>query len=87
LCGALYKLKMNTFKIIPEETYGFVRIQEDSQFNNIKAERVIIGENVTARLFGSVNDIVLNRGSRLFFHGKIMGNVKNKGGEILIFNT
>lgn len=76
---------MEQFKIIPEETFGFVRIKENSQFNNIKAERVVLAENITARLFGSVNDIVLNRGSRLFFHGKISGNVKNKGGELIIF--
>jgi hypothetical protein len=77
---------MNSFKIIPEETFGFVKIEENSQFNNIKAERVVIGENVTARLFGSVNDIVLKRGARLFFHGTILGNVKNKGGELVVFS-
>jgi hypothetical protein len=76
---------MEDFKIIPAETYGYVRIRENSQFNNIQAERVIIEENVTARLFGRVNDVVLNRGSKLFFHGTILGNVKNKGGELLIF--
>ncbi len=77
---------METFKIIPEETHGFVKIRENSQFNNIKADRVVLTENVTARLFGSVHDIVLHRGSRLFFHGTILGNVKNKGGEIVIYN-
>lgn len=76
---------MKPLKIIPKETFGFVRISENSQFNNIQAERVVIEENVTARLFGKVNDIVLNRGSKLFFHGTILGNVKNKGGELLLF--
>lgn len=76
---------MEDFKIIAGETYGYVRIRENSQFNNIQAERVIIDENVTARLFGRVNDVVLNRGSKLFFHGSILGNVKNKGGELLLF--
>jgi hypothetical protein len=76
---------MKDLKIISNETYGFVRIRENSQFNNIKAERVVVEENVTARLFGKVNDVVLNRGSKLFFHGTILGNVKNKGGELMIF--
>lgn len=76
---------MEHFKIISDETFGYVRIRENSQFNNIQAERVIIEANVTARLFGRVNDVVLNRGSKLFFHGSIVGNVKNKGGELMIF--
>ncbi len=78
---------MEQFKIIAQETNGRVRIRENSQFNNISADRVIIDENVTARLFGKVNDVVLNRGSRLFFHGSILGNVKNKGGELIIFTS
>lgn len=76
---------MKDLKIIANETYGFVRIRENSQFNNIRAERVVLEENVTARLFGKVNDVVLNRGSKLFFHGTILGNVKNKGGELVVF--
>jgi hypothetical protein len=76
---------MEDFKIIPTETRGFVRISENSQFNNIRAERVIVEENVTARLYGRVNDVVIKRGARLFFHGTILGNVKNKGGELMLF--
>lgn len=78
---------METYKVILEETLGFVKIRENSQFNNINAQRVVLAENVTARLYGIVNDIVLNRGSRLIFHGTILGNVKNKGGEIVVYHV
>lgn len=76
----------NNLKIISDETHGVIIIRENSQFNNINAEKVIIDENITARLFGSIKNIVLEKGSKLFLHGVISGTVKNKGGEIQIFS-
>lgn len=72
-------------KIIPQQTGGVVKISEDTQFNKIKADKVIVRENVTARLFGMVNDIVIEKGARLFFHGAISGIIDNRGGEIHIY--
>ena len=75
-------------KIIHDEVISkVVKIKEHSQFNKIRADKVIVDENITVRLFGSVNDIVLKKGARLFIHGVILGAIKNKGGEIFIFNT
>ncbi len=76
---------MSDLKLIHESVFGQVCIKENSQYNNIKADKVIIAENVTARLFGSVTDIVLKKGSLIYFHGEISGNVQNEGGELHIF--
>ena len=76
---------MSDLKLIREDVFGHVCIKENSQYNNIKADKVIIAENVTARLYGSVTDIVLKKGSRIYFHGEISGSVQNEGGELHIF--
>ncbi|MGZ3864506.1 MAG: hypothetical protein ACXVPN_16440 [Bacteroidia bacterium] len=72
-------------KVISDETVGVVQIRENSQFNQIKAEKVIIDENITVRLFGSVKTIVVKKGAKLFLHGVFFGNIENNGGEIFIF--
>ncbi len=77
---------MGDLKLVQEEVTGLVRIKENSQFNNIKAEKVIIAENITARLYGKVNDVVLKKGSRLYLHGIISGSLQNEGGEIHVFS-
>jgi hypothetical protein len=46
-----------------------------------------VGENVTARLFGTVKEITLKKDARLYIHGKIVGSVSNEGGEIHVFNS
>ena len=76
---------MGNFKIIDEEAVGVIKIKEDCQFNKIKAEKVVVNENVTARLFGSVKTIVIKPGAKIFLHGEISGAVKNNGGEIYVY--
>ena len=71
-------------KVVSREISGVVKISEDCQFNKIEAEKVIIYENVTARLFGKVKDVVVKKGGRLFLHGIISGQIENKG-EIIVF--
>ncbi len=74
----------NTVRTIDEPVIGVVRIQEDCQYNKIEAERVIVDEHVTARLFGRVKDVVVKKGGRLFLHGTIYGRIQNEG-EIVLF--
>ena len=76
---------MRDFKIIHEEAVGVIKIKEDCQFNRIRAEKVVVHENITARLFGTVKTIVLKKGAKIFFHGIISGAVKNNGGEIYVY--
>lgn len=73
----------NDFIIIKDETKGDITITQNSQFNKIDADTVVIEENVTARLYGSIrNLLVLKKGARLILHGSIHGKVENLGGEI-----
>ena len=76
---------MTNLKLIQEPVSGHIRIKEHSQYNNISAEKVILLENITARLYGNIVHVVLKKGSRLYLHGIISGNVENEGGEIHIF--
>lgn len=76
---------MNSLKIISEEAIGVIKINENCQFNKVRAEKVVVNENITARLFGSVKTIELKKGAKLILHGVISGTIKNEGGEIFIY--
>ena len=74
------------FKIITREVTGEVYIRVNSQFNNINATYVTIGENVTARLYGIIKKkLVLKKGSTLHMHGYILGIIENEGGQINLY--
>ncbi|HEY6162154.1 MAG TPA: hypothetical protein VI112_13060 [Bacteroidia bacterium] len=76
----------NDFIIVDDETGGDVTISRNTQFNNIRANTVVIQENITARLFGTIKkSLVLNKGSRLILHGSILGQVENLGGELFFY--
>jgi hypothetical protein len=77
---------MGELKIISDKTSGIVSIKENCQFNNICADKVTVARNITARLYGTVNEIVLKKGSTIYLHGKVSGKVYNEGGEIYIFS-
>jgi hypothetical protein len=76
---------MQNLRIIQEEAVGIIKVKENCQFNKVKADKVIVSENITVRLFGTVNTIVLKKGATLFLHGIILGSVENKGGEVHVF--
>jgi hypothetical protein len=77
---------MNSIKIITQETTGVVHITSDAQYNNLKADIVILSENVTARLYGNIKHTVkLKKGSTLYLHGKLEGQIENEGGRIHIY--
>lgn len=76
---------MQKFKVISEEVTGEINVTTDTQFNSIKADRIIISENVRVRLYGSVVDVVLKKGAMLFLHGKIHGKLENQGGEVFTY--
>lgn len=76
---------MSDLKLISGEITGLIHIKENSQFNSINADMVILSENITVRLFGNVGDIVLKKGSLVYVHGVVTGNIENRGGDIHIF--
>lgn len=72
----------SNYKIIESETTGDVLVHENSQYNNIRADRVTILENTTARLFGTIKyKLTLQKGARVYLHGSVLGEVENMGGE------
>jgi hypothetical protein len=71
-------------KVINDQVDGVVRIHEDCQYNHITADKVIVDEYVTVRLFGKVKDVVVKKGGKLFLHGIVYGHIKNQG-EIVLF--
>ncbi|MGZ4097740.1 MAG: hypothetical protein ACXVNM_02600 [Bacteroidia bacterium] len=77
---------MNNFKVVDAETKGEVTITIDTQYNNIKATKVIITEDVTARLYGDIMEkLILKKGARLYLHGTVLGEIENEGGELYLF--
>lgn len=67
------------YKIIEKEVRGEVYIEEDSQYNNIRASKVVVKENVQVRLFGSIDHLVVCQGARVFLHGTLNGKAENYG--------
>lgn len=78
---------MKELKLINEEITGLVHVKENSQYNSIKADMVILAENVKVRFFGQVGDVILKKGSLLYVHGTVSGKVENMGGVIHIFTN
>lgn len=76
---------MQNLRVIQEEAVGILKINENCQYNKVNADKVVVKENVTVRLYGIVNTIILNKGAKLYLHGMIRGNVENKGGEIYVY--
>lgn len=76
---------MKDLKIIDSLVTKELAINEDSQYNNLDADKVVVAENVVVRIFGTVKDISLKKNSRIYIHGTIKGNVLNDGGEIHVF--
>jgi hypothetical protein len=71
------------YTIIEKEVNGDVEISENSQFNNICADTVIVHENITARLFGTVkHKLIIKKGGRVYLHGNVVGTIENDGGEL-----
>ncbi len=74
----------DSLKVIDNQVAAVVKIDEDCQYNHIEAEKVIVAEFVTARLYGRVKDVVVKKGAKLYLHGEVYGNIQNKG-EIVLF--
>ena len=78
---------MDKFKTITQKITGKVIVKENTQFNNIDAESVIVERDIIARLYGNIQELlILKKGAVVFLHGILYGDVKNDGGEVHIFN-
>jgi len=74
-------------RIVDEKTVGDLIIETDTQYNDLDAGTVVVNANVTARLYGIINkDIIIKRGSKVYIHGKLRGQVVDQGGEVYIYD-
>lgn len=86
--SCVIKNQNQQLKTIAEEITGNLTIKEDTTYHNIFAETVVVGQNVVARFYGIINgDIILERGATAYLHGKLQGNVINRGGILYVFNA
>ncbi len=76
---------MGEIKVIQDLVKGTVSIKENCQYNNIEADVVTVHPYVSARLYGTVKDVIINKESKIFLHGEISGNVLNLGGEFHVY--
>ena len=84
LISLLYQMS-DKYKII-QKASGNVELTFDTQVNSLNADKVVVYENISARLFGDIHKLlVLKKGSQVFLHGRILGDVKNEGGELNVF--
>jgi len=75
------------FKIIPEHVTGNVTVSEHSQFNSISAGNVEIACSVKGRFFGTIKNLKVNEGARVWIHGSVTGKIENNGGRVFIFDS
>jgi len=74
-------------RIVDEKTVGDLIIETDTQYNDLDAGTVVVNVNVTARLYGIINkDIIIKRGSKVYIHGTLRGQVVDQGGDIYIYD-
>ena len=73
------------FKVVEHEVSGEVHVDEHTQFNCMRARKLVIEEKTTVRLFGNVKELIIKRGAVLLLHGIIYGRIRNEGGKVHLF--
>ena len=69
-------------KIIEQEITGDLLVEFNSQYNNINADNVTVSPDVIVRFFGIIKkNLVIQKGARVYMHGRVTGKVENLGGE------
>lgn len=64
-----------------------VVITEDSQYNNLDADWVIVNKNVTAVLYGRIKELlIVHEGAKVYLHANMKGDILLKGGEVIFKN-
>lgn len=71
-----------SYNIIQREATGDLNITENSQYNNVRADNVLVSEDVTVRMFGTISGkLSIGKGARVYLHGTLAGELDNRGGE------
>jgi hypothetical protein len=72
-------------KLIENPIQGRMRITENTQINNLNADTIEVAGNITIRLYGNINHLLMEPGSKVYLHGNVTGVVKNNGGELVVY--
>jgi len=75
-------------KTVSKQVTGDLSVNEDSQYNNIIAENVIVSENTLTRFYGLIKQSLhLKKGAIVYLHGKLNGKLINDGGTLYVFTA
>lgn len=75
-------------KSIEKEITGDLLILSDAQYNKIKADNVIVSENITVRFYGVISgSLTLREDSTVYLHGELKGKVINEGGTLYFYSA
>ena len=71
-----------SYNIIQREATGDLNITENSQYNNVRADNVLVSEGVNVSMFGTISGkLSIGKGARVYLHGTLAGELDNRGGE------
>ena len=63
-------------------------IKEDSQYNNIIAQNLIVSECIMVRLYGLITQSLnMKKGVIAYLHGKLNGKLINEVGTFYVFTA
>ena len=78
---------MEEFKIINTEIKGNLFVIRNTQYNNLNAMNVTVGENIITRLYGNIRGkLIIQKGAKVYLHGTVSGKLENHGGELHVFS-
>ena len=74
-------------EIINEVVIGNLNISKDRQYNSLSGCNVTVDENITVRIYGTIQNLYLKKGATVILHGKITGDVLNEGGTVNLYSN
>jgi len=65
-----------------------ITFSQNAQLKALVAKNITVIENICVKFYGIIRgDLILKKGSKMFLHGSLYGNLVNEGGELHLFHT
>jgi hypothetical protein len=78
---------LDDYQTVSEKITGEITIKENTQYNNIDADIVIVEAGIKAKLYGNIRKtLVLKKNSKVFLHGQFLGKLQDEGGRLYHFD-
>lgn len=74
----------SNFIVVTTKITGNLTISGNFQYNSVDAKTVTVSPGVRARVYGNIETLVVEQGSKIFVHGTI-GEIIDKGGRVYHF--